>query len=485
MTKSPKAIKIPRKSPESRERIICLRLLAKIVRRHEAADMMNMKYGTATKYINLTEEQLSRRLGGRRPGAGRKKFTSDYFDDVLKTYIKVLRKLNLVVHNATVSEAAKTLSKEPRLAATLQKKYNMTYSLSWAKKWCRRNHIVNRRITTNKVDLIPPNWRILGENMIKCIKYLKNFYNIEDDLILNSDETPICVETSSNYSMDIKGTTETSKISFNKEKDRLTFMLTIRASDGRHLKPYIMLKGKKVERLVTKDVLRKCSIHANKNAWMTIEETKEYIKDIILPYTKGRNAILIWDHFSTHINQSVIEYCLQNGIFIVLVPARATPVLQPLDVAVNRCLKLYLCKCLEQNRINQLFCNDVSKTITMVSPNRSDVINIVYNFISHDVSGKGGFRRIGFFEDYPIPSRFEDIDYEGVFITNKEYSLKRGNRNRKYLNILNALNDVEEKDEVKDILISYFEHNYVPEDIEDEDDEDYEENDEDEYDFDD
>lgn len=83
--------------------------------------------------------------------------------------------------------------------------------------------------------------------MMIRIKFIKDEFDIEDDMVFNVDETPIYIKSKANYTLDLKGKRgPTVSTSFNKEKERVTFFLTIN-SDGTHLKPMIVVKGKKLK----------------------------------------------------------------------------------------------------------------------------------------------------------------------------------------------------------------------------------------------
>lgn len=63
--------------------------------------------------------------------------------------------------------------------------------------------------------------------MMKCIKLLMVEFDITTDYVLNSDETPLFMESTSNYSLDEKGKPTNPIIQTNNDKERITFLLTI------------------------------------------------------------------------------------------------------------------------------------------------------------------------------------------------------------------------------------------------------------------
>lgn len=284
---------------------------------------------------------------------------------------------------------------------------------------------MNRRASSTKSDLIPENCEELGTQMVRTVIELMRKYDIPKECVLNADETPPFMETNPNYTLDEKGKRgPTTVLSFNKEKQRINFMLTI-TSNGDHLKPFVVLKGKNVKLLVknNKDVLKNSIVCANKNTWMTTKLTKYYIKRVIKPYAKGEYYILLRDHFSCHYRKEIIDLCLQYKIIVVLIPARCTPMFQPLDVSVNKSLKNYIRRSCEEFKISQLICNDIDDDITLTAPHRNNIILQVYSYIENDKTGESGFKKIGFNPD--DNEFYDDVHYEAVFEKWNPYSLQR------------------------------------------------------------
>lgn len=96
--------KIRRRSPEGASRIKCVRFLAAFKSRTEISKLMGIYYKSVSEYINLTDEEVEKRIAECRKGAGRRKLTSDLFEDTLFTYINTLRSLHFPVHGLTVCE---------------------------------------------------------------------------------------------------------------------------------------------------------------------------------------------------------------------------------------------------------------------------------------------------------------------------------------------------------------------------------------------
>lgn len=153
----------------------------------------------------------------------------------------------------------------------------------------------NRRITTT--DKLPANCEEIGNEMITIIKWIKDVKNIKNENIINSHETPVFMENIPNYTFEDKQLKQTRPvISFENDKDKFTVMFSFTGEGNNHLTPFIILKGKDVQRLVkNKEILTKCHVHANENGWMNGELLKIFIEEVIIPYTKKEWCLLLWD----------------------------------------------------------------------------------------------------------------------------------------------------------------------------------------------
>jgi hypothetical protein len=65
----------------------------------------------------------------------------------------------------------------------------------------------------------------------------------------------------------------------------------------------------------------------------------EYINQILIPYVKGRPALLLLDEFSAHIHADVIKVLSDNNIKTCFIPGGYTSYLQMCDTHVNATIK--------------------------------------------------------------------------------------------------------------------------------------------------
>jgi hypothetical protein len=65
----------------------------------------------------------------------------------------------------------------------------------------------------------------------------------------------------------------------------------------------------------------------------------DYIERVIVPYTSGQPALLVFDACRAHLTSSVQEALILHNINHVKIPSGFTNCLQPLDVSINKPLK--------------------------------------------------------------------------------------------------------------------------------------------------
>ena len=88
---------------------------------------------------------------------------------------------------------------------------------------------------------------------------------------------------------------------------------------------------------------KKIFINFNCNAWSTKEIMIDWIDKIYFPYIKQDplcGSALILDKASSHIQEEVIEKCTGNLMDISILPGGTTSIMQPLDVFINKILKV-------------------------------------------------------------------------------------------------------------------------------------------------
>jgi DDE superfamily endonuclease len=145
-----------------------------------------------------------------------------------------------------------------------------------------------------------------------------------------------------------KGTKNVNIKTNGKERKRFTVALCVSAS-GIKLNPFVIFRGKKPE-LVKKVIVPKDVVaYKNPTAWMNGLMMKKWIREILKPWkTKTftnkdtKKCILILDSVKTHDTEIVRNELKNINVIPFFIPCGLTPLLQPLDISVNRSFKCHL-----------------------------------------------------------------------------------------------------------------------------------------------
>ena len=150
------------------------------------------------------------------------------------------------------------------------------------------------------------------------------------------DETPLYFDMPGLQTVHPKGCREVHIRSTGAEKHRLTVILTCTAA-GDIFSPMLIFRGK---RALKKLCLPTGVIVAvQKQAWNDSTLTKMWIQKVLCQYTKKRNALLVWDTFSGHMTEEVIEELQKRNITVATIPGGCTSKVQPPDVSLNKPFK--------------------------------------------------------------------------------------------------------------------------------------------------
>nr|XP_002740528.1 PREDICTED: pogo transposable element with ZNF domain-like [Saccoglossus kowalevskii] len=155
------------------------------------------------------------------------------------------------------------------------------------------------------------------------------------------------------------------------EKRHLTVILTVLAN-GTVLPPMIIFKGvRKLNLNVPKDMV----VEVQKKGWCDTELMKIWHRRIWLPYTKGRQSLIIFDSFRGHLKDSVTNQLQSNQTYRAVIPGGCTSKLQPLDVLINKPFKEYLRK---------EWCEFIDSQLKLIGPgerpktsSKQDIVNWV------------------------------------------------------------------------------------------------------------
>ncbi|CAG8555441.1 5815_t:CDS:2, partial [Scutellospora calospora] len=157
---------------------------------------------------------------------------------------------------------------------------------------------------------------------------LNNFYTYVNNLwtkksfelqnILNMDETPVWFDMAGNVTINEKGKKTVHIHGTGNEKNRFTVILTY-AADETKFPPICIFKGQCLSR-------------------------KEQIPSGERNHEHKTSAMMVYDSFSGHLEDSVKKKFRENGYNLAVIPGGLTSICQPLDIAINKPFKDHLRK---------------------------------------------------------------------------------------------------------------------------------------------
>ncbi|CAI7746591.1 unnamed protein product [Closterium sp. NIES-53] len=131
------------------------------------------------------------------------------------------------------------------------------------------------------------------------------------------------------------------------EKERVTVMLAVTA-DSLKLPPYVIFKRKTVPRIVVPpgNVIR-----AQEKGWMDERLVHDWTTQVLVPFLKplrdegGRRkqALLVFDSYKGNLTESVGQSLKMFKVTRAVILGSCTPLVQPLDVSINRSFKCGVC----------------------------------------------------------------------------------------------------------------------------------------------
>ena len=163
-----------------------------------------------------------------------------------------------------------------------------------------------------------------------------------DERLWNCDETALCNAVTSGKVLAQKGSRWVHDTAGGSGRSYTTVHGCGSAS-GVRLPPFVVYKGKHLYASWTKGGPAGAIYSVSDSGWMEKENYESWLKKMFLPATshlrESAPVVLFFDGHHSHISVSIVKYCQQYNVHLVLLPSNTTHVLQPLDVGVYGPLK--------------------------------------------------------------------------------------------------------------------------------------------------
>jgi hypothetical protein len=170
---------------------------------------------------------------------------------------------------------------------------------------------------------------------------------------------------------------------------------------GKLLTPFLIFKGKSNGRIAAKELQtypNECIYACQEKAWMDEVMMHKWIDLVLIPWKESRNPgvipVLILDAYRVHMMGSVVNRIQSLGIEVQHIPAGCTYLCQPVDVGINRPIKVEMTEQWEEWMVSGGGVADgVAKT-----PSRAQVAEWIvgaYKAITEQ-TGRNAWRKTGY-----------------------------------------------------------------------------------------
>lgn len=213
-------------------------------------------------------------------------------------------------------------------------------SVSWVYAFLKRHSLSIRR-RTHIAQKLPEDYE---EKLVEFQRFIINErqkFDYDLSQIGNADQTPLTFDLPYSTTVDVKGAKSVSINTTGNEKNRFTVMLACTA-DGGKLPPYVIFKRRTLPKVTwPKGVVVRCQ----DKGWMDDALMKDWIKVVWgrRPGGYSKKSLLVLDSFRCHKSQENKDLLKDEfRTRLAIIPGSMTSMLQPLDVSINKPMKVLL-----------------------------------------------------------------------------------------------------------------------------------------------
>jgi len=227
----------------------------------------------------------------------------------------------------------------------------------WYESFLKRHPEITSRITQN----LPHNRASVTETVLRewfaeVKQHLeqRNLIDIDKSRIFNCDESAFFLCPKGERVLVKKGDKAVYNFTQNDDKECLT-VLFMTNGNGQLPPPMIMFPYQRIPYSISQSIPHGWGIGKSDKGWMTAESFFEYISNIFHPWLLQneitRPVILYVDGHCSHLTMPLSQFCVQNDIELIALYPNATHLMQPLDVAFFRPLKMAWKKMVQEWRV--------------------------------------------------------------------------------------------------------------------------------------
>lgn len=175
-------------------------------------------------------------------------------------------------------------------------------------------------------------------DITQAIKYIDKVWRLSETipphLFINVDECPSYVRNLPSHGLHFADQPAPYVWVRAKERDTVSVMGVL-TGDGHVLNTGVIAKGTTTRcEKKFKSYLHNSFIQHTSSGLTTAKSFIEFLEAVVVPYTHDQPAVLIADAYPAHTTKKVKKFCKLHNLKLVVVPDRATSILQPLDVGI-------------------------------------------------------------------------------------------------------------------------------------------------------
>lgn len=292
----------------------------------------------------------------------------EQLDGKVKNYVQALRSAGTPIGSSIVMAAGEGIVRAHDRTLLVQHGGHIQITKSWAMSLMNRMGFVKRKATTKSTPgLSGEDFERVKKGYLKQLARMVKLRDIPDNLIINLDQTGVKLVPTGDWTLAARGSRRVELAGLG---DKRQITATFAASlDGTFLPMQILYQGK-TNRSHPKNAFPDgFDIFHTPNHWANEKTCLRFFENIIFPYVKkvreeigalpvSQKALVVMDNFSGQTTPSLLEKLEEHEIVVIMVPARTTDRLQPLDVSTNKAAKDFL-----REKFRQWYAQEVEKQL--------------------------------------------------------------------------------------------------------------------------
>ena len=148
--------------------------------------------------------------------------------------------------------------------------------------------------------------------------------------IWNVDETGLTLD---HTPPKVLGKARQDPVCITASKSATTTVIAAGNAIGEILPPYIVYKGKRLTEELTSGGIKGTKYNTSETGWSNSITFMDWFSNHFLQHVPTRPCILLYDGHATHVTADIIKKARESNVYLFVLPAHTSHLLQPLDVS--------------------------------------------------------------------------------------------------------------------------------------------------------